>query len=150
MHEFNVFQQERVDGGVRAGVSLNDETCWHLFEAGGTEDDPTLRWYIDIRGSGDSIPTDPAELHQWLSSPKLVASIRDGAAALAERVAAGIDQDGWPVRQEVTNAPDAAELELVASAARRSDSLEIASLIRRFGEEYPHLLERMHTLSAVA
>jgi hypothetical protein len=150
MHEFGVFQQERVDGGVRAGVSLDDETCWHLFEPGGSEDDPALRWYIDIRGSGDSIPTDPLDLHQWLSSPEFVASIRDAAAALAERVAAGIDQGGWPVRQEVANAPEGAKLALVASAVSRSDSLEIARLIRRFGQDYPGLLERMQTLSAVA
>jgi hypothetical protein len=149
MATFSVYEQERSDGGVRAGISLNDEPCWQAFEPGSSDDDPALRWYIDVRGEGDAVPEDPVDLHEWLGSAELAQAIQAAANALADRIAAGIDQGGWPVRHQVSNIPEDLRLWLVTSAVRRVDSLEIAQQVRRFGDEFPNLLKRMREVSQV-
>lgn len=143
MPKFSVYQQERNDGGSRIGISLDDESDWQVFEPGPTDDDPTLRWYVDVRGEGDGVPDSAEDLYDWLRSPEMTDLIRREATEFAARLATGIDQGAMPVRHIVANPPAGVRLSLVTSAVRRVDALEIADIVRRSGDEWPSLLERL-------
>jgi hypothetical protein len=143
MHEFSVFEQERCDGGVRTGISLDGELCWHNFQEGDAEEDPALRWYIDVRGEGDAVADDPVELHRWLRSDDVSALIREALLELAARVVVGIDQGSWPLQHEVANAPAGVRILLVTSATRRMESLSISEVIRRFAQDWPGMLDAL-------
>jgi hypothetical protein len=143
MPEFSVYQQQRQDNGVRIGISLDGDLCWHHFEPGTADEDPSLRWYIDVRGKGKGVPAEPVKLHQWLQSDDVARSIRKASDELADRLEAGIDHDGWPVRHRVKNLTGGMQLELVASAVRRVSSLSIREILRRFGRDWPTMLAKL-------
>jgi hypothetical protein len=150
MPKFSVYQQERNDGGSRIGVSFDDESDWQVFEPGPTDDDPTLRWYVDVRGEGDGVPESADDLYEWLRSLEMTDLIRREVTEFAARLATGIDQGAIPVRHIVANPPPGVRLSLVTSAVRRVDALEIADIVRRFGEDWPDLLERLSSVPQLA
>ena len=150
MPKFSVYRQERNDGGSRIGISFDDESDWQMFEPGPTDDDPTLRWYVDVRGEGDGVPGDSADLYDWLCGVEIAELVRTEACTFAAQLATGIDQAAWPVRHVVANPPEGMRLSLVTSAVRRIDAVEIADIVRRFAEDWPDLLERLSPVPQVA
>jgi hypothetical protein len=150
MPKFSVYQQERNDGGSRIGISFDDESDWQVFEPGPTDDDSTLRWYVDVRGEGDGVPDNAGDLYDWLRSSKMTELIRRETSSFSAQLATGIDQGAWPVRHVIANPPAGVRLSLVTSAIRRVDALEIADIVRRFGEDWPDLLERLSPVPQVA
>jgi len=150
MPKFSVYQQVRNDGGTRIGITFDDESDWQVFEPGSTDDDPALRWYIDVRGEGDGVPDNATDLYEWLRDAEMTNLIRDEASAFAAQLAAGVDQGSWPIRHVVADPPSAVRLSLVTSVVRRADALTIAETVRRFGDDWPALLERLSPVPQVA
>jgi hypothetical protein len=150
MHEFSVFRQERHDGGVRSGITLDGEMCWHQVREGSAEEDPALRWYFDVRGEGEAVPGDPLELYHWLRGEEMTSLIRANVLALADRVAIGIDQGSWPLRHEISDAPPGVRLQIVTSATHRMDSLSISDVVRRFADDWLAMLDQVELAALTA
>src|SRR5690606_7736918 len=94
MPTFTVYRQRRADGGLRTGVALNDVTCAQSFEPGSYDDDPSLEWYIDIRGEGSGVPDTAELLLEWLHQLSTV--IQPGVTAAAAQIEVGVDSGVWP------------------------------------------------------
>ena len=146
MAEFRFYRQQRQDGGIRTGIDLNDELCWHLFEPGTEPEDPALRWYVDLRGEGAAVPDDPEELREWLIQN--ADEIRSGFEKLADRLSAGLDSEAWPLRWELQTASNDVSLEIVLSAARRLDALQIAETLREIGYAWTRLVQTLQPMIA--
>lgn len=138
MSEFNFFRQQRQDGGIRSGLNLDEDLCWHSYEPGGEEDDPALSWYVDVRGKGAGVPSDPEELRDWLIN--LADPIRSEFLELADHFEVGVDDNVWPVRWSVSSLPPDTSVEIVFSAARRIGALQIAETLREIGKSWRELL----------
>src|SRR5208337_640159 len=84
------YRQLRMDGGYRTGLEVDEETGYGLFEEGETDDDPRLRWFVDLRCVGSKLPKSARLARAWLlkNSPMIV----DGFARCSQEVRAGIDQ----------------------------------------------------------
>jgi hypothetical protein len=84
-------RQLRMDGGYRTGLEVDGETVYGLFEEGQTDDDPRLRWFVDLRCVGSKLPKSARLARAWLlkNSPMIV----DGFARCSQEVRAGIDPD---------------------------------------------------------
>jgi hypothetical protein len=140
MAEFTFFQQQRADGGVRTGLDISGTTVWQAFRPGADpeSEDPALRWYIDIDGDGETIPSDRDELREWLlrHSPIIEAALDH----LAERFAVGFDTESWPVAWQVPGSPDDGRLEIVISATRRTAAVEIGQVLRELKSSFRRLV----------
>jgi hypothetical protein len=143
MPSFAVYRQQRADGGMRTGVSLNGDTCAHHFEPGTLDDDPALEWYVDLRGEGDAVPATCAELMAWL--PTLSAVVREGANAAADRLCVGLDPDAWPYQFPLPQALAGVHLVLATSAVRRITALSIADQIRDFGRDWQDVVAQVQS-----
>lgn len=146
MAEFTFFRQLRNDGGVRTGIELDGEYCWESFIEG-SGDDPTLLWYLDVRGLGHGVPADELAVRDWLREHAEV--IRQGLRDLADRLAAGFDSDHWPVSWPIaTSLPDV-ELSVVISTVRRVDALNVANMLRELADSWEQTLDGMEGVSPV-
>lgn len=150
MIDFCFYRQQRADGGVRTGLDIVGRSAWEDFHAVASEDeqDPALRWYVDVRGQGDAIPADRDELRDWLLQHAGI--IEPALSWLAERFAVGFDTETWPVRWEVPNAPSGASMEIVISATRRVDSLEISNVLRELGQNWRRIINSIPRTMAVS
>src|SRR3954451_9524953 len=96
MPDLTFYRQKRVDGGVRTGIDIDGVTVCEDFEEGDEERDPALRWYVDLRCSGDSLPHDADLAREWLLEHEEM--IRDGFSRYASQLAAGADRDDYPLQ----------------------------------------------------
>jgi len=60
------YRQKRYDQAIRTGVELDGETIAERYEEGGSEPDPGLLWYVDLRCEGSAIPDGFDEAAHWL------------------------------------------------------------------------------------
>ncbi len=95
MPKLTFYRQGRIDGGVRIGIELDEDTVFELFEEGGPEPDPTLFWYVDLRCQGPALPEDPRKARDWLIDHSEV--ICDGFSRCASEFEAGRDLDSYPL-----------------------------------------------------
>lgn len=138
MASFCFFRQQREDGGIRTGLDIEGSTVWNKFEPGSAESDPALRWYVDLRGEGDSIPLDRDQVREWLLQNATL--VESSLLQLAERYSSGMDTELWPVSWDVSGAPPGVSLEIVVSAVHRFTSLQIGDVLRETGLSWRRLV----------
>ena len=141
MSKLTFYHQKRRDGALRTGVELNDERILENYEPGDSPQDSALLWFVDVRCSGEPIPSQPEAVRQWLLE-------RGGAVGpslrqLAEDLAAGIDPD-WPVKKEVPTA-DGVSMVIYCSAIRRLSGREIAGILSALAEHWPLVVGALGT-----
>ncbi|MEX0701907.1 MAG: hypothetical protein WD069_07410 [Planctomycetales bacterium] len=141
--DFCFYQQKRKDGGIRTGLDIALRTVWENFHTAADEEDadPVLLWYVDVRGEGDSIPGAREELREWLLEH--ADSISTALLSLSDEFQAGLDVGTWPASWEVPDRPEGVKLEIVISAARRIDGLEISHVLRELGRNWIQLVGRI-------
>ncbi len=149
MPKIAFYHQERFDGGVRAGLGLDDRTVLHRFEPGREPSDPALEWYVDVVVKGRGLPTSPDEARAWLIEH--ADFIRNGLSGGAERLEVGLDTDGegWPFRWQLAGSPQGVEAFAVVSAVRRLKEGELARRLQRVAEEWEDSLRRLETMVSV-
>ena len=101
MSKLTFFRQARADGGVRTGIDVDGATLDHL--EGGTNDDPALSWFVDVRFDGQDVPADLAQAQQWLREKETL--VRRAYEVLGRRLQVGLDPDVMPVQCEVPGSP---------------------------------------------
>ncbi len=141
------YRQTREDGGVRTGIELNDVTAFESFESTGDDYDPALRWYVDIRCEGSSIPDAPPRVREWLLNNGMY--VRDGLAVLADKIRAGVDL-GFPFHWQVPNGPSGTSILVSCSALRRVDTREIAEILNGIGQNWERIVSQLPAVAAAA
>lgn len=126
------FYQKRFDGGVRTGLGIDDQMVLHHFVPGDADSDPALLWFVDIRCSGDRLPTDAEAARDWLLHH--VPAIQHGLESAAERLEVGVDEES-PLR-EPFKLPRPFRGEIIASSVRRLASGELAGELRALAASF--------------
>lgn len=149
MTEFTFYQQVRRDGGVRTGLYVERGEELQSYDVGETDDDPTLRWYIDLRGGIEEVADGDTEgVRQWLAknSDALSRSIR----AVADELVVGVDPDVIPLSRELDFHADCAQLNLVVSASRIEVGRGMGENVKAFAESFSTNVAALRTLQSVA
>jgi hypothetical protein len=142
MSELIFYRQKRVDGGVRTGIDLDGVSICEDFEAGEAERDPALRWYVDLRCSGDGLPSDADAAREWLLVHE--AMIRDGFSRYADQLAAGSDPDDYPLQWSgFQPVPPSVQMSIACSAIRRVDARELNRVLLDIAEHWCERIERL-------
>ncbi len=115
----------RRDGGLRTGIESDDERLLEHMDPGAGPRDSALLWFVDIRCSGVTLPSEPEEVRQWFLDRSGL--IRAALRELSEELIAGIDSD-WPLRKEIP-ADDGVEMAIYCSAIRRLSGREISGIL---------------------
>jgi hypothetical protein len=136
------YQQRRMDGGTRTGIEVDGEIAYGLYEPGESEDNPRLRWFVDLRCDGPKLPESHRSARAWLL--KHGQMIRNGFLRCAEEVRAGIDPDvysiSWDAFEEV---PPGVQMKIVLTAARREDAIGMAEVVREIGTDWDRLVRML-------
>ena len=146
MASLTFYRQERMDGGVRTGISVEDNIVLTSFADGTADYDPSLRWFVDVRCE---VPAaiDPEGAREWLLQNAGV--IKSGLEELADKLRAGLDINAWPVQHQVMSAPAGSSITLVCSAVRRLDARQIADVLRSVGEHFPDYVKSLESRETV-
>jgi hypothetical protein len=148
MAQFVLYRHQRDDGGRRTGLEINGTHAWDEYEPGKYDDDPALRWYVDVRGEGNEIPGERDALRQWLLDH---ADLVDGALRrLADRFEVGFDHDYVPVRWQIPDAPEGVSLEIAVNVARRSDAVRAAEILSALAIDWRRILSHIPAMVPVA
>src|SRR4051812_22412222 len=142
MPELTFYRQKRVDGGVRTGIDLDGVNVCEEFEEGHEERDPALRWYVDLRCSGEGLPSDADSAREWLLEHEKL--IRDGFSRYANQLAAGADPDDYPLQwSDFQPPPQGVQMSIACSAIRRVDAREVNQVVRDIAEHWSERIERL-------
>ena len=125
MDKLTFYYQKRKDGGLRTGIDFNDERVLERFEPGESPSDSALIWFVDIRCTGEALPSQPEEIREWFANRS--ALIRTALRQLADDCRAGIDSD-WPLKREISTT-DGVAMAIYCSAIRRVSGRDIASVL---------------------
>lgn len=135
MAKVTFYQQKRMDGGFRSGISVDEETVLGLFEPGPKDTNPALLWYVDPRCEGARLPTEPERARKWLLRHEDV--IRAGFETRAREYSAGIDPDIYPqLWSDFASAPNGVRMVIAFSAARRVAALELSGVLQDIGSHW--------------
>ena len=145
MTKVSFYCQARADGGMRTGISVNDENVFGRFDEGSATSQPYLRWFVDVRCEG-RLPADPGEARRWLIEHG--AAIKEGLVSMANRVRAGIDVDAIPVAAPVAGMPKGVKATIVCAASTIESAREISKALRGTARRWRALLSRLQTLQA--
>ena len=143
MDKLTFYHQKRQDGGLRTGVDFNDERVLERYEQGDLPSDSSLVWFIDIRCTGEALPSDSEGIREWFlrrSGP-----IQTALCQLAGDCVAGIDKD-WPLKRQIPPL-DGVAAAIYCSAMRRLSGREIASALAELGAKWSDLV---HSLPSCA
>jgi hypothetical protein len=148
MSKLVFYRQRRMDEGTRTGIDLDGELVFGLYEEGEAEKDPALRWFVDLRCEGSSLPRTPRGAKKWLIERG--AAIADGFKRYAEIIRAGIDPDIYSLSwNDFVDVPKGIQLELVLSAIRRVDALEMSTVLRDIGSRWPEIMQGLRPVQEV-
>src|SRR5437867_195824 len=125
MDKLNFYRQKRRDGGLRTGIEFNDARVLERFEPGDSPQDSALLWFVDVRCSGGSLPSEPESVRRWFLQKG--GFIRAALHELSKELVAGIDP-GWPIRRTIPT-PDGMRMAVYCSATRRLTGREIAEIL---------------------
>lgn len=137
MNKLIFYHQKRRDSGIRTGVELNGERILEQFEPGDPQQDSALLWFVDVRCSGERIPSQPEEVRQWLMARS--DEIRAGLSELSNELIAGIDRE-WPLKKELPSA-DGVNMAIYCSAIQRLSGREISSILSDLANRWTLLVQ---------
>jgi hypothetical protein len=134
------FRQKRLDGGIRSGIMLGENTVLDRFEEGEGDDDPALIWSVDLRCSGKNLPDTTEGAQRWLLDNEDL--IQDGFRRYADYLRAGSDVTGPYLLQwsDFQSTPPGVEMVIVCGAMRRVDALLLGSVIEETGKRWRELI----------
>ncbi len=134
------YRQKRVDGAIRTGVELDDETLTERFEDGGGEPDPALLWYVDLRCEGPGIPGDGDDAWRWLLDRSSI--IREGFSRYTEEIRAGADRDIYSlIWGGFRDVPASVSMKIACSAIRRVDAREMSAVLAEIGNRWDEIIQ---------
>jgi hypothetical protein len=124
------YRQLRFDGGVRTGIDVDGETVYSLFEEGTSDDDPRLRWFVDVRCEGPGLPRAPAKARKWLLDH--AQPLREALDKFGNETAVGIDRgvSEWEVTPDLEAG---VTTKIVFMATRKVDGREMAKVLKEVG-----------------
>jgi hypothetical protein len=139
MMKLTFYHQKRRDGGVRTGVELDGERVLELFEPGSAQEDPKLKWWIDVRCAQKTWPSDPEGVRGWLleNAQKIERGLKEFAAELG----AGIDIN-WPARHFVSSR-SGLKIEIFCSAMVRVGGREIQTELLKLAENWRTIIAEL-------
>lgn len=140
MPALSFYRQARADGGVRTGINVEGDLLLESFEPGGSEPDPALLWYVEIRCNGTALPTDREAVRQWFREQE--SSLKRALLALAEKLEVGSDET-WPYQYAVPDGPTGTTVKIVCSAVRGLELGTLASVLRDIAKSWDHLLKQL-------
>lgn len=134
------YRQARVDGAVRTGLMLGEDSVLERFEEGSDDEDPILAWSVDLRCDGRDLPDTPEEARAWLLEHQDV--IRAGFHDYAEELKAGSDPTGiYPLEWgRFRDVPDGVEMRIFCTALRRVDGLTLGRVVAGVGSDWHDLV----------
>jgi len=136
------YRQKRYDEAIRTGVELDGETIAESYEGGGSEPDPALLWYVDLRCEGSAIPDGLDEAARWLLEHD--ETIRSGFSMFAEHLRAGADPDIYSlIWDEFKDVPENVKMSIACSAARRIDAREIALILKEIADNWATIIRSL-------
>jgi hypothetical protein len=144
MDKLAFYHQKRKDEGLRTGIDFNDERVLERFEPGELPRDSALVWFVDIRCTGEALPSQPEAIREWFLNRS--ALIQTALRQLANDCGAGIDND-WPLKQEIPTT-DGIAMAIYCSAIRRLSGREIASVLTELEANWPVLLRELPSYTA--
>ena len=144
-NKLTFYHQKRRDGGLRTGVEINGERVLENYEPGGHPQDSALLWFVDLRCSGERIPTDPQSVRRWLLDRS--ENIRGGLRQLSKDVVAGIDKD-WPIRRELPVSD--VRMAIYCSAMRRLSGREISEVLSGLEKRWPKVVQSLDSYAVLA
>jgi hypothetical protein len=150
MPKIAFYHQQRFDGGVRAGLGVDDQTVLHRFEPGREPSNPALEWYVDVIVTGRSLPTSSDEARDWLIEH--ADFIRRGMGKAAEQLEVGLDtdDDAWPFRWKLGGGPRGVEAFAIVSAVRRLDEGQLARRLQQVADQWEDSLRQLEPLVSVS
>jgi hypothetical protein len=138
MPQITFYHQERVDGAIRTGLDCDGSTILERFEPGSPEWDSALLWFVDVRLTGESLPTgSPEEVREWLSH--LESAIAQGLYRVADEISVGIDKE-WPIKRALALNVVGVEAEVAGSCTNRMTGRDFAEKLRNIGDHWIELL----------
>ncbi len=135
------YRQARVDGGIRSGINADGEPVWESFEPGGSEPDPALLWYVDVRCQGEGLPTDREAVRRWFVAQ--APAIKAAFQALAEKLRVGFDDEIWPYQYVVPEPPPGTSMKIVCSAVQSLELGTLSRVLRNVAENWEQILEQL-------
>ncbi len=142
------YRQARVDGGIRTGIDVNGDSVWQSFEPGNGDPDPALLWYVDLRCTGDTLPTDPEGVRRWFGDGG--SAIKAAFRELADKLRVGFDDELWPYQFAVPTAAGEPSMKIVCSAIRGLEPGTLGKVLQETGENWERLLEQLAPAEALA
>jgi len=141
MRKLDFYRQAREDGGIRSGLEIDEATYFERFESGSEENDPTLKWWVDVRCRGRGLPRKPEEAKQWFLDKG--ALIKSGLLRLADRLEAGMDKDIYPLFSAVSGFPKGTKVTIACSTTRRMTARQIGDVLKDVAAHWDERLKQM-------
>lgn len=136
------YRQCRVDGGIRTGIDVDGAIAYGLFEEGDSDDNPRLRWFVDLRCEGPRLPKSDQAARKWFLDHAEI--IKDGFARCAEEIRAGIDPEQSPFFwSDFADVPTGVSMKIVVAAVRRQDAIEMAGIMREIGSSWERFVRQL-------
>jgi hypothetical protein len=149
MPKLTFYRQGRADGAIRTGIELDEDTIFETYEASGSEVDPTLLWYIDLRCKGPGIPSDPQEAKRWLLDHAEI--VREGFLRCASEFEAGRDVELYPILwSKFHELPEGVEITIACATNRRIWALSVPKLLEDVAEHWRERIEHLEPAEWVA
>ena len=139
MDKLNFYHQKRRDGGLRTGIDFNDERVLETFEPGNSRPDALLLWFVDIRCSGENLPSEPEAIRDWFLGRG--EAIQAALLELSAELRAGIDSD-WPLKKEIPTR-DGVRMAIYCSATRRLSGREISGVLVSLEGAWPAVIREL-------
>jgi hypothetical protein len=145
MPQLILHHQARADGGERTRVDCGDTELLHSVQPGSEDHDPAFFWFVDLRCEGDRLLEDPEGARSWFLGNKEffvrhLERIANGPLRL------GFDAEYMPYQEDIGPGPDGSRVRIVISAMRGLIGREMAGIMRRIGQEWTTLLNRLEAL----
>lgn len=134
MSKMVFYRQKRLDGGIHSGISTDKWPALENYEPGKDDLDPVLNWFVDVRVRGKNLPRRSEDARAWFLDH--ADFIRGGLRNLAEEVRAGLDFGSWPLQQDVPEAPDDTQVQIVCSVKDRADALGFAKVLKDIAKNW--------------
>jgi hypothetical protein len=147
MTKLTFYYHERVDGGRRTGIEINDTSALEFYQEESEDVDPALLWYVDLYCEGEYLPGEAEVARRWfLDNEKPLAEI---LLDVAGEIDVGFDVEVRPFRRVVNDGPGGCRVHVLVSAIHRLQAREVARDLREVAQSWRSLLERLVSESLV-